>query len=107
MELWSFGRYNLHLNDSEFWSLTAAQFSALCRRYGSDMERQDFRAAQICMLFANAYRDTKRHPQPFEITDFMLSKPQFDKEEPQSQDMLRKKLDFFMLGMGGDKRNGE
>lgn len=31
----------------------------------------DFRSAQIAAIFANANRDPKKRPQPFEILDFM------------------------------------
>lgn len=34
-------------------------------------QAEDVRHAELMMLLANAYRDRKRHPQPFRVAEFM------------------------------------
>lgn len=47
-------------------------------------ERADLRAALVACLVANANRDLEKHPEPFEITDFLL-KFDDEPEEPKKQ----------------------
>lgn len=44
--------------------------------------RADVRSAQIVAMMANINRDTKRHPEPFQIKEFLL----FDKPKPVEHD---------------------
>ena len=37
-----------------------------------DERRQDVRMAQVAMTIANVYRNRKKHPGPFSISDFLI-----------------------------------
>ncbi len=39
-ELWAVGRYDLHLSEDEFWSLSPRQFHALTERHDARLERE-------------------------------------------------------------------
>lgn len=45
-------------------------------------ERADLRAAMIASLIANANRDSKKHPSPFTIDDFMLIRRAGEQSDP-------------------------
>lgn len=53
-----------------FWNLTPREFRALWDRHTDREIRHARQIGQICALFANANRDTKKHPEPFTIDDF-------------------------------------
>ncbi|HWO99203.1 MAG TPA: DUF4035 domain-containing protein [Methylococcus sp.] len=46
-------------------------------------ERADLRSAMIAALLANIHRDGDRHPEPFQIADFL---PRFGSHEPDDAD---------------------
>jgi len=49
--------------------------------------RNDIRAGLVCSLIANANRDTKRHPQPYEITDFLLYQERPPQKKQSAEEM--------------------
>lgn len=77
MTLWAIGKYDLHLSDKEFWSLTLREFSALCDRRAIEVERADFRSSVLCSLVANAWFK-KQSGGKFSYKDFM---PELQAEE--------------------------
>jgi hypothetical protein len=67
--------------------------------------RADLRIAILASLIANANRDQKLKPTPFEISDFM---PQFEKKEPMSEeDAIAAMMTAFVHATGGNGRNGK
>ena len=65
------GRYDLNLEEEEFWALTIKEFNALVERYNNNQEWLNHRTALICSVLANIWRDPKRKQQPFRPADFM------------------------------------
>ena len=68
MELWSIGRYDLRLNDEEFWSLTLKEFNLLMKRHKEQRSAEMFNSALICATIANVNRSKGRAYTPM---DFM------------------------------------
>lgn len=79
--LWAVGRYDLNLSEQDFWSLTVPKFQALLERHKIDQEWQNYRAALICSILANVYRDPKKKSSPFMPADFMPGETE-QKQEP-------------------------
>lgn len=54
-------------------------------------------AARICMVIANAHRDPKKHPQPFELKDFLPDwwdlDPDGEPATPIPNEAMREKLE--------------
>lgn len=73
--MWSTARMDLGLNETEFWRLTPRKYVALLTRFQEQERRSDLRAGILASLFANANRDSKKHPQPFAPWDFFPSIP--------------------------------
>jgi len=67
--LWSIGRYDLHLTEKEFWSLTPVEFHALVGRLRLQKRWGDFRAGIIASTIANVNRGKKK--KAFKPVDFM------------------------------------
>jgi len=57
--LWSFGRYDLRLSEDEVWGLTLRELRALSDRHKDSQSWLDYRAALICTVMANMWRDPK------------------------------------------------
>ena len=70
MALWAIGRFDLHLSEDEYNKLTLTQFNALMERFQVQQEWQNYRAALICSVLANIYRDSKKG-KAFTPQDFM------------------------------------
>jgi len=70
--------------DSE--ELTDWQIYSQIEPHGQEME--NWRFAMLACLIANCNRDSKSHPEPFQITDFMPSTE--EKEAPGWEDLLQK-----------------
>lgn len=105
--MWSFGRYNLRLSEDEFWGVTPAEFVALVERYKEEQTWLNWRAALVCAVLANIYRDTKRKSQPFTPEDFM---PGHEKEEPQTVEQMESTLKMLTIAHGGkfvEKKHGK
>jgi len=79
--LWGIARFDLNLNDDEFWDLCPIEFDALWKRWILQQEREDRRVALIAVTLVNINRSKKS--QPVKIDDFMLHK--FKKEEDTQQ----------------------
>lgn len=47
------------------------EFTALTERYKSAKRWLDYRAALVCAVMANMWRDTKKKREPFSPADFM------------------------------------
>lgn len=99
LELWSFGRYDLRLTDEEFWELSWDEFSALTERYLKEQESRDYRAALVCWILANAHRDTRKKPKPFEIKDFM---PQRRPKKAKTEEQMKDELTILNIALGGE-----
>lgn len=56
--------------------------------------RDDYRAAQIESALYNVWRDTKKHPQPFPIQDFLLK---FGEEPKKKQTVEEQKSMLLMI----------
>lgn len=67
-------------------------------------ERADIRAAQICQTIVNMWRDTKEHPQPIPLKDFLLrfgdddDTPKKPVEEKQSVDEIFGHVSAWVAG---------
>lgn len=64
------------------------------------LERQTYQLAYIASILTNLHRDTKKHQQPYPISDFVLK---FDKEEKpaepqQSPEYIMAVLDQWIFG---------
>lgn len=62
---------DLGLTIAEFWEMTPRHLLAAYRRFEAAEERADRRTAFIVATLANAHRDSRQHPEPFTIEDFM------------------------------------
>ena len=101
MTVWAVARYDLHLEEDDFWRLTPAQFDALHRRHLAAEEREDLRAGIVASTIANANRDPKRRKQPFKPQDFM---PVYEKQKtsiPKWMHLLQK-VEVMNAAFGGD-----
>ncbi len=57
--------------------------------FGQEME--NWRAAEICCVLANLYRDPKKHPEPYKIADFMpVFESRLESEDPDPEQLLDK-----------------
>jgi len=86
------------LTEEEFWALTPAQFDALVRRKMANEERQDYRAALICSVLANAFRDKKKRRKPFTPADFVPKKRLRRKQTWQQQLRI---IELLNIALGG------
>lgn len=88
--MWSFGVHNLGLSSDGFWSLTLAQFDSLARRYRDCQRRMDYRAAMVCSIIAEVYRDRKKRIKPFTPDDFMMKEESEEIDSPQMKRALKR-----------------
>jgi hypothetical protein len=72
MGLWSSARYDLHLSDADFWSLTPRQFSALLRRHKQALDRSNYLVGILASVTANF--SMARPDPPLSSEDFMLGR---------------------------------
>ena len=68
--MWAFGRYNLRLSEDELLDLTLREYKALSNRFKDAQDWLNYRAALICAVMANMWRDPKK-TKPFKPQDFM------------------------------------
>lgn len=79
----------MRLTESEFWDLTMREFGALSDRFKDAQGWLDYRAALICTVMANMWRDSKT--KPYKPSDFMPEqKPK--KQTPEQMLMAVKML---------------
>lgn len=74
--------FELKLSKHEFWRLTPAQFFSLLDRMQFDLYRRDYRSGIVACVIANVNRDATKNPDPFKISEFMMSGDFFEEEEP-------------------------
>lgn len=78
--MWAIARYDLHLTDEEFYSLTPRQFDALLKRHELAEQKREYLAAQTTAAIINF---SMRAPdKPVSPRDFMLSLPPERKQKP-------------------------
>jgi hypothetical protein len=69
--MWSCARYDLHLSDDDFYSLTPRQFDSLLKRHRNKVIDTEFLFANLTSWVANTgFRSTEK---PTEPKDFMPS----------------------------------
>jgi hypothetical protein len=95
--LWSIGRYDLRLNDEEFWGLTLREFNLLMKRHKEQRSAEMFNSALICATIANVNRSKGRAYTP---QDFM-PKEKEKKIKMKIEDMLSV-LKAVTASNGGD-----
>ena len=104
LTLWAMGRYDLHLTNDEFWSITLAELNVLMERRAYDLERQDYHAALICSVLANINRDPRKG-KTYSPSDFMFTRKESPKKQT-PQDMLEIIKVFQAALEAKDKENG-
>ena len=104
MSLWATGVYDLRLSSEAFWRLTPRQFTALCERHRNDERRRDGRAALVTAMIANTVRDAKKHPKPYQPSDFLPSDGRRRGQSPEAQAVL---LQAMAAAMGAVVDGGE
>lgn len=53
------------------------------------MRLEDFRSARLACILTNAFRNTEKQPEPFELEDFFLIEPeQIPNRKQDPEDML-------------------
>lgn len=62
-----------------------------------DEVRADIRAASICATLANIHRNSKKRPQPFKISDFLVHFEDDDKPKSRKQSWQQQKLIATMI----------
>jgi len=69
--------------------------------------RADLRSATIACMLANIHRDRDKHPQPFEVYEFM---PQFGSESTEEEtpvEVLRIFMEMMVAAHGGQDLRGQ
>ena len=78
---------NLGIPEAEFWTLHPGDFNHLVKRWEVNELRKELPLAQISMILVNQSRDTKKHPQPISIDEFLIVNRQPAKQAtPESQE---------------------
>ncbi|MGA2650421.1 MAG: hypothetical protein ABSF28_07850 [Terracidiphilus sp.] len=92
MGLWSSARYDLHLTDAEFWSLTPRQFSALLHRHKANRDWVNYMVGILASTSANF--SMARPKEPLSASDFMLNR----KPEEETGIELAERIAFELSG---------
>lgn len=82
----SVARYDLGLNEDEFWELTPAQFDAINERHLVHRQMEDYRAGVIASILVNIHKE--QGAKPAEPSDFFGSLPRSKAREMTPQQML-------------------
>lgn len=77
-----------------------AQYSALAERYKGDQKKLDYRAAMICSILAEIYRDRKKRPRAFTPDDFMPR----EKRGPMNAEQISHAVKDITLTLGGEEK---
>lgn len=77
-----------------------AQYNALAERYKEDQKKLNYRAAMICSILAEIYRDRKKRPKAFTPNDFM---PQ-EKKGPMDTQQMSSAIKDITLTLGGEEK---
>lgn len=89
------GRYDLGLEEGEFWALTIKELNALIERYKNNQDWLNYRSALICAVMANIWRDSKRRA--FIPDDFMPK----EKVRQQSPEQMLATVKLLNTALGG------
>ena len=89
------------MSDKEFWHLTLVQLNALIKQNNLSERARNWRAALICSVLANIYRNPKKKVNPFEPEDFMPN-PKKVSRKMSEQEMLTQ-LELMNASFGGEK----
>lgn len=87
------------MQDEEFWNLTPVQLEALVEQYNNEQERQNARAALICAVMANIWRDKKS--KTYKLEDFMLTQKQKNMQK-QTPEQMFETVKLMNAAMGGE-----
>lgn len=79
----------------EFGRLTLRQLQELADAWEGEQRRADLRAAQICVVMAEAHRS--KTARPFEVWDFFPSLETLRPPPPSDEELERKMLAAFGL----------
>lgn len=90
------GRYDLHLTEEEFWSLTPREFDALRGRFNDSNDWLNYRAALVCSVVANVFRG--KNVKPFKPDDFMPKR----KTKDQTPEQILATVELLNAAFGGD-----
>lgn len=55
------------------WFITPVEFGALGQRFNEKRNEELYGSAMICSMLANIHRDTKKRPEPFQPSDFLMN----------------------------------
>ena len=84
--------YEFGLTPQIFWSLTPAQFNAISRQFDDSRACSDFGFGTIAATIVNCHRDEKKHPMPFDWTDFY---PRWNHLKAEKPKMSTEQMIFF------------
>lgn len=76
-----------------------AQLAALGERYRQTEYNLDRRAAQICMVLANIFRDQKKKPGAYKVEDFIPGAKTKPKEMTEAD--MKVQLEMMTAAFGG------
>lgn len=102
IDLWSVGRYDLRLTEQDFWGLTLREFDALCKRKRQEDRTNEYYAALISCVVANAHRNPKKKTAPYQPKDFMTDEK---RGRIMTADQMKRKVEQITR-MSGGKING-
>lgn len=105
--LWAIGRYDLHLSDDEFWSLSPVKYFALYERWERELDHADFMLAQICSVMWNSFRSKGK---ALKATDFMTYRrkdktQQKRRQSVEEQMAIAKAITIAFGGTVSDKKH--
>jgi len=79
-DIWAIGRYDLGLNEKDFWRLTFKEFDALVKRLNFRKKEQQYQVASILATLHNVHR-TSKSDKIFKPEDFLEEKKQLTNEQ--------------------------
>jgi hypothetical protein len=86
LELWSIGRYDLKLSDSDFWGLSFKEFDTLRARQAQAERREWERAALVVATIFNVNRAKNRRA--LKVDDIIGKDPFKKKRRQTAREML-------------------
>lgn len=85
----------------EFSQLSTVELRELLKTWREKQQREDYRAAKICVLLAEVNRDHKKKPKPFEVWDFYASLETLKPPPPTAEELMAKVESWAALVNGG------
>jgi hypothetical protein len=89
------------MHADEFSRLSTIELRELLDKWREKQQREDYRAAKICVLLAEVNRDQKKKPIPFEVWDFFTSLEPLKPAPPSPQELAAKVASWASLVNGG------